>query len=60
MYGASDAKGDEVKEKPVTPEALAATLYEQVGVDYRKVIQTRIGRPIRIVNEAEPVRALLS
>jgi uncharacterized protein (DUF1501 family) len=60
VYGTSDAKGDEVKDKPVTPEAFAATLYEQVGVDYRKVIETPIGRPIRIVNEADPLRAVLT
>jgi uncharacterized protein (DUF1501 family) len=59
VYGASDAKGDEVKDKPVTPETLAATLYQQVGVDYAKVMQTPIGRPVRIVNEAEPLQAVL-
>lgn len=60
VYGESDATGDEVKDKPVTPETLAATLFDQVGVDYRKVIQTPIGRPIRVVNEAEPLRAVLT
>ena len=49
-----------MKDKPVTPETLAATLFDQVGVDYRKVIQTPIGRPIRVVNEAEPLRAVLT
>lgn len=60
VYGASDAKGDEVKSSPVTPEAFIATLYQRLGVDHTKVVQTPIGRPLRLVNEAEPLRALLA
>jgi hypothetical protein len=58
VIGATDGKGDEVKEEPISPESLAATLYERLGVDYRKVYKTSVGRPLMLVKDAEPIRKL--
>jgi hypothetical protein len=33
LVGASDAKGEEVKERPVTPADLIASIYERLGID---------------------------
>ena len=58
VIGSTDATADSVKDNPITPEQLAATLYERLGIDYRKVYETPIGRPLKFVNDAEPVREL--
>ena len=58
VIGSTDAIADEVKDDPHTPEQLAATLYERLGVDYNKVYETSIGRPLKLVNDAEPIRKL--
>ena len=50
-----------VTERPVHVEELLATVYHKIGVDYRKVLQTPIGRPVRIVDEPfEYLQDLLS
>ncbi len=58
VIGATDATADSVKDDPITPEQLTATLYERLGVDYRQVYETSIGRPLKLVDEAEPIRKL--
>ena len=60
VIGSTDATANEVKDSPFTPEDLAATLYERLGVDYEKVYQTSIGRPIKLVNGGKPIRDLLA
>jgi hypothetical protein len=50
-----------VTERPVRVEELLATVYHKIGVDFRKVYQTPIGRPVRIIDEPfEPVEELLA
>ena len=58
VIGATDGNGDGIKDDPVKPEQLAATLYERLGVDYNKIYQTTIGRPLKLVNDAQPIREL--
>lgn len=59
VIGSTDDKADEVKDTPITPEELAATIYERLGVDFRKTYDTPIGRPLKLVNkDAEPIRQL--
>ena len=58
VIGATDGQGNEVKEEPISPESLAATLYERLGVDYRKVYTTSVGRPLQPVKDAEPIKKL--
>jgi uncharacterized protein (DUF1501 family) len=48
VIGRTDERGAEVVETPVTPENLAATIYDKVGIDYKKYYETPSGRPIRL------------
>ena len=60
LYGSSDRLGAQVKEHPVTPEDLAATLYWAMGVDPRRLtVPDSLGRPIPI-NSGEPLTAIFS
>ncbi|MCA9174663.1 MAG: DUF1501 domain-containing protein [Planctomycetales bacterium] len=60
LYGSSDRLGAQVKEHPVTPEDLAATLYWAMGVDPRRLtLPDSLGRPIPI-NSGEPLTAIFS
>src|SRR5262245_28349958 len=57
VVGASDKTGAEPKDRPVTPEEVAATVYRGLGVDLDTRLPGPEGRPMR-VTEAEPVEEL--
>jgi len=56
VHGATDAGGDRPKDKPVTPEDVAATFYHALGIDPKTEYQTETGRPIQIVHDGEVIR----
>jgi hypothetical protein len=58
--GETDATGSEPKSRGIRVEDFAATLYEALGVDFRQLNRTSEDRPIRIVDESEPVREAFS
>jgi uncharacterized protein (DUF1501 family) len=56
VVGRTDAQGATVVERPVSCVQFMATVCKALGVDYTKMNQTPIGRPIRIVERGgEPV-----
>jgi uncharacterized protein (DUF1501 family) len=57
IVGASDAKGEQVKERPVTVPDLYATLLSAFGVDGKKTYRTQ-GRPIRLADKGTVVKEL--
>jgi hypothetical protein len=59
VYGSSDATGSDVEENPLTVENLAATIYNQMGVDPDKNLMADGGRPIPIVKGGRVVTDLL-
>ncbi|NUN97714.1 MAG: DUF1501 domain-containing protein, partial [Candidatus Omnitrophica bacterium] len=59
IYGSTDARGAEPKDKPVGPEALAATLYHQIGIDPTRKLMSPGNRPIDIVRHGEVIRELV-
>ncbi len=60
VIGASDDLGEFVKDRPVTPADMAATIYTLLGIDPGLELRTADGRPIRIAPDgAEPIRELL-
>ncbi|MBE7465857.1 MAG: DUF1501 domain-containing protein [Planctomycetes bacterium] len=59
VHGSSDEAGAAVKDAPVRPGDLHATMFELMGVDYRKENFSKDGRPIKVVNEGEPIKALI-
>jgi uncharacterized protein (DUF1501 family) len=57
--GKSDDKGEKVAERPITIPELYATLLACCGIEADHQFRTPEGRPIRLVDSAEPVKELL-
>jgi uncharacterized protein (DUF1501 family) len=59
--GETDKDGTAVKERPVSAIDFLATVCKALGIDYTKQLNTREGRPIRIVDKGEkPIVELFS
>jgi hypothetical protein len=58
VVGATDKHGAYVTRRPVSPPDVACTIYEALGVDPRKQLRTRDGRPVEILDQGETVREL--
>ena len=60
IYGSSDATGADVEDKPLTVENLAATLYNQIGIDPNMKLETEDKRPVSLVYNGNVVNELLA
>ncbi len=59
VIGSTEADGGHIKERPVTPSDLAATLYRYMGVPLDATYQDGTGRPRAIVEEnGQPIAEL--
>ncbi|MDG2130474.1 MAG: DUF1501 domain-containing protein [Fuerstiella sp.] len=59
VVGESDKHGAYVKDRPVHPEDVAATVYHHLGIDGRKTtVKDRTGRPMHLVERGEVIREL--
>jgi hypothetical protein len=59
VIGASSRDGGEIAERPVTPGDLAATIYRHFGVPLDATYLDHQGRPMRIIEQGEPLRELI-
>jgi hypothetical protein len=59
VIGESDAKGEGPKDTPITPDDVAATFYQSLGIDPRKEYRTPTGRPVMIVRNGSPLKEVL-
>jgi hypothetical protein len=60
VIGASERDGSEIKERPVTPGDLAATIYHHMGVPQDSTYLDPRGRPRYIVQEnGKPLREMV-
>ncbi len=59
VIGSTEADGGYIKERPVTPGDLAATIYRHMGVPLDATYTDGTGRPRFIVEQGEPIRELL-
>jgi hypothetical protein len=58
--GASNARGEYPRDRPLTPKDLIATVYARLGLDPTTTLPDRLGRPMPIVpSGGEPIRELL-
>ena len=60
VHGSSDATGGEPDADPLNVPDLAATIYNQIGIDSNKVLYAPGPRPIVIVKDGNVVKELLS
>ena len=58
VIGASERDGGQIKERPVTPGDLAATIYRYFGVPLDTTYLDHSGRPIFAVIDGEPIGEL--
>jgi hypothetical protein len=59
VIGATEADGGHIKERPVTPGDLAATIYHHMGVPLDAVYHDPTGRPFPIVADGRPLAELV-
>jgi uncharacterized protein (DUF1501 family) len=59
VIGASERDGGQIKERPVTPGDLAATIYRHMGVPLDGTYLDRRGRPRYYVEQGAPIRELV-
>jgi hypothetical protein len=60
VYGASDAQAAYVKDRPVSPADLCATIYQCQGIDPEMTVPDRTGRPVPIARGGSPIAGILS
>jgi hypothetical protein len=58
VLGSTDAKGEQVKNRPVTIPDLYATLLTTFGIDPQKTYHTPSGRPIKLADKGKAVKEL--
>jgi len=59
-YGRSDKDAAYPATHPVSPEDMAATIYQSLGIDPHLVIPDQTGRPVRMIEGGEPLTKLFS
>jgi hypothetical protein len=59
VIGESDAKGEGPKDRVITPDDVAATFYQSLGIDTRKEYNTPSGRPVMIVRYGKAIPELI-
>jgi hypothetical protein len=61
VLGASDSIGAFVKERPVSPEDILATMYHLKGIDpHTASVPNQLGRPMRLTETGEIIHELLT
>jgi hypothetical protein len=59
VIGATEKDGGTIKERPVTPGDLAATIYQHMGVPLDATYPDNTGRPRYIIENGHPIRELI-
>src|SRR5262249_47293138 len=59
VVGATNALGEIVVDSPVTPQDLAATIYQALGIPLHTWYRAQDGRPIELVPEGKPIKQLV-
>ncbi len=59
IVGATDAKGAEPSERPLTVEDFAATLYTKMGINPDQMLIDTLGRPIPLVDGGKVIHELM-
>jgi len=58
VHGESDADAMKPAKDPVHPGDIHATVCAALGVNHKKKVKTPLGRPMRLVEEGEPIAGL--
>lgn len=60
VHGASDKIGARPQSDPVTPADIVATLYQCLGIAPDLMLADQLNRPLSVVPNGEPIRAILA
>jgi hypothetical protein len=60
VIGATNARGEFPKERPLTPQDLLATLYQHLGIDPAHEFTDALGRPTPVLSSGTPISELLA
>jgi hypothetical protein len=60
VYGASDAHAAYVKDKPVSPADVCATVYRCLGIDPDLTVPDKAGRPVAVAQGGHAVEEILA
>jgi uncharacterized protein (DUF1501 family) len=60
VIGATDAKAETIKERPLTPQNVFATLYHLLGIDPGQTLPDHQGRPMYLLEDRELISELLA
>jgi hypothetical protein len=58
VVGSTTPDGGYADERPLTPQDLACTIFQKLGIDPRKEFHDVLGRPTPMVRGGEPIREL--
>src|SRR4029077_18575952 len=58
VCGASDSHAAFVKDRPVRPADICATIYHCLGIDPEMTVNDRVGRPYPVAHGGEPIREI--
>jgi hypothetical protein len=59
VVGASDARGEQVNGRAITPQMMTATLYRALGINPLLTFPNATGRPMYLLDEREPISELI-
>jgi hypothetical protein len=60
VAGSTNERAEEPTDSPWTPDDLAATFYQAMGIDPGMEFQANTGRPITLIRDGKPIPALLN
>jgi hypothetical protein len=60
VHGESDAQAAFIKDRPVSPADVCATIYHCLGIDPEMPITDRTGRPVPVAQGGQPIRDILA
>lgn len=59
VIGASTAKGERPKDRPLWPFDILSTIYRHLGIDTQRAFLNEVGRPIPILDSGQMIRELV-
>ena len=60
VIGATDQQAGEVTNRPITPQDMAATILQVLGIDHKTVLHTPLDRPVPLVDGGRPIAELFA
>ena len=60
VIGSTNKKGEHPQDRPLDPNDLLATIYRHLGIDYKRHVPDRNGRPVPLIPSGTPIVELIA